>query len=136
MMQLEDEIWLEDYVERFTYNLQREMQGELDPKMWCVLFLRGIRDDCIELLNLMGRGDVSQLEYNIIVELFHKNSRGTSKTSKGPRDILERMGKTTRSGVMKEEIKNMLEDFKTNIISSLSSQMDTLQRKKKQEEIK
>jgi hypothetical protein len=48
----------------------------------------------------MGTGDVSQLEYNIILELCRKYSRGTSKTGKGPRDILERMRKTVGGGVM------------------------------------
>jgi hypothetical protein len=41
-----------------------------------------------------------------------KYSRGTSKTSKGPRDILERTGKIVGSGVTREEIRNMLEEFK------------------------
>jgi hypothetical protein len=82
----------------------------------------------------MGGGDVSQLEYDIILELCHKYSRGTSKIGKGPRDILTRTGKTVGGGVTRVEIRNMLEDFKTDILSSLSSQLDTLQMKKKKEE--
>jgi hypothetical protein len=46
---------------------------------------------------------------------------------KGPRDILTRIGKTIGGGVTRVEIKNMLEDFKTDILSSLSSQLDTFQ---------
>jgi hypothetical protein len=69
------------------------------------------------------------------LEISHKYSRGTSKIGKGPRDILERIRKNVGSGVTREEIKNMLEDFKTDILSSLSSQLDTLQMKKKEEEI-
>jgi len=41
MMQHEDES-LEEYVERFNYNLQRARQGDLAPKTRRVLFLRGI----------------------------------------------------------------------------------------------
>jgi hypothetical protein len=82
MMQHEDES-LEDYVEWFTYNLQREKQGDLAPETWCVLFLRGIWDDCIELLNLMGGGDVSQLEYDIILELFISIPEAHKKWEKG-----------------------------------------------------
>jgi hypothetical protein len=41
MMQHEDES-LEDYVERFSYNLQREKKGDLAPETRHVLFLRGI----------------------------------------------------------------------------------------------
>jgi len=39
---------------------------------------------------------------------------------KGPRDILARMEKNIGSGVTRGEIGNMLEDFKTDILSSLS----------------
>jgi hypothetical protein len=54
---------------------------------------------------------------------------------KGPRDILTKNDKTVGSGVTREEIGSMLEYFKTNIFSSLSSQLDTLQMKKKREEV-
>jgi len=84
----------------------------------------------------MGGGDISQLDYKIVLELCHKYSRGTSKTGKGPRYILERMRKIVRSGVMREEIRNVLEYFKTYILSSLSSQLDTLQMKRNKEETK
>jgi hypothetical protein len=60
MTQHEFEI-LEDYVKRFNYNLQRERKGDLAPETGRVLFFRGIRYDFIELLNMMGRGDVSRL---------------------------------------------------------------------------
>jgi hypothetical protein len=54
---------------------------------------------------------------------------------KGLRDILTRNGNTIGGRVTREEIGNMLEDFKTNILNSLSSQLDTLQMKKKREEV-
>jgi hypothetical protein len=68
MTQREDEI-LEDYVERFQHNLQRFKQNKLDLDTLWIILLRGIRDECINLLNLMGTGDVSQLSYNDICEL-------------------------------------------------------------------
>jgi hypothetical protein len=80
----------------------------------------------MELVNLMGEGDISQLEYDIILDLFHKYSRGTSKTSKGPRDIFEITRKNVGSGVMREGIRNMLEDLKTDILISMILQLDTL----------
>jgi hypothetical protein len=55
---------------------------------------------------------------------------------KGPRDILARMEKNIGSGVTRGEIRNMLEDFKTDILSSLSLQLDTLQMKNKKEKTK
>jgi len=82
----------------------------------------------------MGGGDISQLDYDVILELCHKYSRGTSKTRKGPRDILKRTGRTIGSGVTRVEIGNMLEDFKTDILSSFIFELDTLQMKKKREE--
>jgi hypothetical protein len=39
----------------------------------------------------MGGGDVSELEYDTILELCLKYSRGTSKKGKGSRDILARL---------------------------------------------
>jgi hypothetical protein len=45
-------------------------------------------------------------------------------------------GKTVGCGVTREDIKNMLEEFKTDILSSLSSHLDTLQMNKKKEETK
>jgi len=47
----------------------------------------------------MGGGYVSQLDYDIILELCLKYFRGTSKTSKGLRDILARTRKTIGSEV-------------------------------------
>jgi hypothetical protein len=69
----------------------------------------------------MGGGEISHLEYNTILELCRKYSRGTSKTRKGPRYMLERTRKIVGSGVTREEIGNMLEYFKTYILSSMSS---------------
>jgi hypothetical protein len=62
------------------------------------------------------------------LELCRKYSRGTSKNRKRTKRYTgKNKGKTAGSGVTREEIGNMLEDFKTDILSSLSSQLDTLQ---------
>ena len=65
----------------------------------------------------MGEGYVSQLDHDIILELCHKYSRGTSKIGKRPIDILTRNGKTVGSGITREEIENMLYDFNNDILS-------------------
>ena len=62
MTQQEDEN-LEDYVERFQYNLQISRQNGLNDDTLKIILLRGIRDDCIDMLNLMGARDVSLLKY-------------------------------------------------------------------------
>jgi hypothetical protein len=75
MAQKEDEI-LEDYVERFHYNVKRAKQNHLELETLKIIFLCGIRDECIDLLNLMGKGDVSQLTYPKICDLCKHFSRG------------------------------------------------------------
>jgi hypothetical protein len=42
-----------------------------------VFILRGIRDECIELLNLMSGGDISKLEYYTNIYLCLRHSIGT-----------------------------------------------------------
>jgi hypothetical protein len=41
---------------------------------------------------------------------------------------------TAGGGVTREKIKNMIEEFKSDILSSLRSQLDTLQMKKNKED--
>jgi hypothetical protein len=67
MVQHEDES-LKYYIEQFNNNLKRARKGDLAPETQHVLFLRGFLDKCIELLNLMGGEDISQLEYDTILE--------------------------------------------------------------------
>ena len=125
---------LEYYVERFQYNMQRSRQNGLNDYTFKILLLRGIRDDCIDLLNLMGAGDVSLLKYVEICDLYRRYSRNSSWSGRGIWDTVSRTTKTSREGVSRMEIGNLLEGFKTDILSSLSSQLDALQAKKRQEE--
>lgn len=76
--QKEDEI-LEDYVERFCYNLQRSKFNNLTPEVSKTIFIRGMRDDCLEHLNLLGQGDISQETFNEIIRFFLISSRGWIK---------------------------------------------------------
>ena len=57
MTQREDES-LEDYVEQFRYNLQKSKHKHLEKEILKTLLLKGIKDDFLELLNLIGKGDV------------------------------------------------------------------------------
>ena len=57
MTQREDES-LEDYVERFQYNLQKSKHKHLEKEILKTLSLKGIKDDFLKLLNLIGKGDV------------------------------------------------------------------------------
>eukprot|EP00253_Pinus_taeda_P007789 PITA_07789 len=83
MMQKEDEN-LEDLLERFKYNLKRAKMNNSDEETLKSLLLKATRDEWIDILNMMGKGDISQLPLH--AELCLHLSRGKSKTGKGPRD--------------------------------------------------
>ena len=104
----------------------------LDDETLKSLLLKYIRDEWIDLLNLMGKGDVSQLSFGEICDLCKHISRGKAKTSKSLRDlVMSRINKYTIRTVSRSEIGNLLENFKTNILGSLSEQLGTLKIQKK-----
>jgi len=73
--QKQDEI-LEDLVERFTYNMKISKLHNLGSDTLKTLLLNSIKDEWIDLLNLVGKGDVSQLSFQQISELCKNISRG------------------------------------------------------------
>ena len=54
MNKKEDES-LEDFVERLEYNVQRSGHPNLDPDILKTIFLRGIKDEHLDMLNLLGK---------------------------------------------------------------------------------
>lgn len=95
MMQKEDEN-LEDLLERFQYNLKRAKMNNLDEETLKAILLKSIRDEWVDILNMMGKGDISQLTLHDIVELCVHLSRVKSKIGKGARDpSLIRANKST-----------------------------------------
>ena len=93
----------------------------LDEETLKALLLKAIRDDWIDILNMMGKGDISQLPLSDIAELCTHISRGKSKTQKGPRDpSLLRANKSATGSVSRAEIGNMLDEFKIDILRGLS----------------
>jgi hypothetical protein len=64
--------------------------------------LKGLIDDCIEVLNLLSSGDVHQKPFSEIVDYCRRYSRGQAKIGKGPRDPFrrntkQRLGTVTRT---------------------------------------
>jgi hypothetical protein len=109
---------LEELVEQFKYNLQRTRKKKLNDEMKKIIFLREIKDELIEVLNLMGEGVVSMLDYNDLCYLFHKYSRGNERIGKFSRDVISIFSRQAmRDGVTKEEIDNMFENFKTIVLA-------------------
>ena len=77
-----DEESLEDFVERLMYNVQRARQTNMGLDVLKIILLHGIREDCLGMLNLMGKGDISKEYFEKIIELCRRYSRGSSRTNK------------------------------------------------------
>jgi hypothetical protein len=69
---------LEEYVERFQYNLQRSLYGTLPGEVLQATLIKGMKDEWIKTLNLMGKGDIYQEIYDDIILLCIRCSRGSS----------------------------------------------------------
>jgi len=133
MQQTEDES-PKDYLERFLYNYQKSKLFTTDPAVVRTVFSKGIGDDCIEFLNLLSSRYVHQNPFSEITYYCRRYSRGLDKTCKVPRDYFSRNTRQRSGTVTRIELRNLLENFKTNILSTISNQLDTLKLKKKQEE--
>ena len=79
----------------------------------------------------MGEGDISNLPLDEISELCQKYYRGRSKI--GKRDVTSRASKSAASAVTRAEIWSLLENFKTNLLSTSGTQVGVLKAKKKKE---
>jgi hypothetical protein len=108
MKQSEEES-LEDYLERFLYNYQKTKKFSLDTTTVRTTFLKGVRDDCIEVLNLMSYGEVYQNPFADIVEYCKIYSCSQAKTKKSIRDPTNRIAKPTSGGVTRIELGNLLD---------------------------
>ena len=73
MSQQEDES-LEEYLEKFLYNLQKSKYNSLTFDIIRTIFLKGIRDEYLDILNVMVKGDISYLPFHEITELCQRYS--------------------------------------------------------------
>lgn len=90
-----------------------------------------MKEKWIETLNIMGKGDLYQEEYADIIKLCIKCSRGSTLLKPTEHDMTTRDNKISSGGITHPEIGNILEDFKTNILGNLTTQLDIMQAKKK-----
>jgi len=58
-VQIEDEN-VEVFVERFKYYMQILGHSDLDKDILKIIFLRALREESLELLNVVGNGDISK----------------------------------------------------------------------------
>jgi len=89
------------------------------------LILKWIKDKCLELLNLIGKGDVFKFSYDDVCELCIRYSRGVFQAGKNSREFSSFFSKsTTRTGDIRVKINDLFEHFKIDFISSLNLQLD------------
>ena len=69
----------------------------------------------MELLNIVGKGDISKEEFGIICELCIQCSRGVVRNKQGIQ-----LTKVFGGGVTKAEIGNLLDILRIDILSTLS----------------
>lgn len=114
-------------MEWFLYNLQKSKQHSLNPYTIRTIFLKGIRDEYLDIPNIMGKGYISYIPFDEIAELCQKYSRGRSKI--GKRDVTSKDSKFAAGGVTRAEIWSLIENFKIDLLSTLGTQVDVLKKK-------
>ena len=127
---------LEEYVERFQYNLQRSPYASLPlpDNVLKTALIRGMKEQWIETLNIMGKGDIYQENFADIIDLCIRSSRGSTRLKPTEHDMIIRDRKISSGDITHAEINNLLEDFKTDILGTLTTQFDIMQAKQKQVE--
>lgn len=68
-MQQKEDDKLEDFIEMFLHNQQKTKPAGLNDDAIKIIFLRGIRDEYVYILNLMGSEYLLQLPLANIYEL-------------------------------------------------------------------
>ena len=116
-----DEKNLEDFVERIPYNLQRSDHPNVSKDILKTILLKGVRDDYLDILNILGKGDISKELYDEIVNLCERCSRVATNGSKSRDNTYSRVQKSASGGATRAEIGNLLEEFKIEILSSFTS---------------
>ena len=79
------------------------------------------------MLNIVGKGDISKESFENICDLCIQCSRGLARNGSGVRSV-----KGSSGGITKSEIGKLLDNLKTDILSTLYTHMDTLQVRQKQ----
>ena len=87
--------------------------------------------EVIETINMLLGGDIYQLPYETIKNVFMNHSREARNKVRASQSTTNTPSSSTS---IKHEIGNMLEDFKSDMLHTFSLQMDTMQIKRKQKE--
>ena len=91
-----------------------------------------MKEQWIETLNIMGKRDIYQENFVHIIDLCIRGLRGNTRLKLTEHDWFVRDNKISTEGVTHAEIGNLLENFKTNILGMLTTQLDVMLAKQKQ----
>lgn len=103
---------LEDYEERFQLSYKR-VRCTLDPMSLKLVLLKGIREDLLDTLHLLTRGDIYQLTYEDIKTVFRNHYGAARKKGRGSQPITST---SSASSSTKGEIGNMMENLKSEML--------------------
>jgi len=98
----------------------------LDPESLNIILLKRIRGYLLETLNLLSGGEIYQLPYDDIKIFFKNHSRAARKKGRASQAVASSYSSNTS---------NMLEEFKSEMLQTLTLQIDTMQIKWKQGEV-
>ena len=119
---------LEEYVERLQYNLQRSPYASLPlpDNVIKTSLIRGMKEQWIETLNIMGKGDIYQENFAGIIDLCIGSLRGSTRLKLAENGQFVRDNRISAEGVTHGEIGNLLENFKNDILGTLKAQLDIM----------
>ena len=100
---------LEEYVERFQYNLQKSTYAylPLPDNVLKTTLLKGMKEQWVETLNIMGKGDIYQESFADIIDMCIRSLRGRTRLKSAERDMITRDNKTSSEGVTRADIGNL-----------------------------
>ena len=127
---------LEDFEERFQLSYKVAYSCTLHDDSLKLVFLQEVRKEYMNTLNLLANGDISQLKYEEIKNIFKNYSRSSSKKGKSTRRPNPKIVKPTTLDIFQFELGTMLEDMKTDILHSLVMPRDIMQLEMEKEEVK
>ena len=95
---------LEEYVEHFQYNLQRSPYANLPDNVLKTTMIKGMKDQWVETLNIMGKGDIYQEYYDNIIDLCIRCSRGSRRLKPTGCDAITREKKPQEEALHKSKL--------------------------------
>ena len=78
---------MEDCVERFKYILQRSGHSDLDKDILKITLLQELREDFLQLLNIVGKGDISKEDFDTIYDYCIQCSQRAARSGQGIKSL-------------------------------------------------